>query len=233
MSGTATDPYSGFGSQYGYYSDTETGLQLLGYRYYDPAEGRFVNRDRTEYGGGVNLYGYAANGPTAGDDPDGQCWVFVRGNNSHLGHMYYIPGPCPPQHAGSKPPVPVDPGWPGYSGQRGHQDPSQETEPGNGPIPRGRYGLVPPGKKHPGRIPIVGGNTHCTRGDFQCHGPWMPNEPDGGRKYKYPMRGPGAPRDPHLRGRGHSDGCIVLPNSALRAIRHNLKTLGGNQLVVY
>ncbi|MDE2206236.1 MAG: hypothetical protein KGK12_06310, partial [Armatimonadetes bacterium] len=45
ISGTPTDPYSGFGAQYGTYSDTETGLQLLGYRYYDPAQGRFVNRD--------------------------------------------------------------------------------------------------------------------------------------------------------------------------------------------
>ncbi|MDE2127875.1 MAG: RHS repeat-associated core domain-containing protein [Armatimonadetes bacterium] len=63
MSGTATDPYSGFGSQYGYYSDSETGLQLLGYRYYDPAEGRFVNRDPIGMAGGVNVYGYVRNDP--------------------------------------------------------------------------------------------------------------------------------------------------------------------------
>ncbi|MDE2127836.1 MAG: RHS repeat-associated core domain-containing protein [Armatimonadetes bacterium] len=71
ISGTATDPYSGLGSQYGYYSDTETGLQLLGYRYYDPAEGRFVNRDPIGMAGGVNVYGYVANDAGNLADPDG------------------------------------------------------------------------------------------------------------------------------------------------------------------
>src|SRR5581483_10622411 len=31
------EPYSGFGGQAGYLTDWETGLQLLGYRYYDPS----------------------------------------------------------------------------------------------------------------------------------------------------------------------------------------------------
>ncbi|MDE2127659.1 MAG: RHS repeat-associated core domain-containing protein, partial [Armatimonadetes bacterium] len=69
ISGTATDPYSGLGSQYGYYSDTETGLQLLGDRYYDPAEARFVNRDPIGMAGGVNVYGYVGN--DAGNAFDG------------------------------------------------------------------------------------------------------------------------------------------------------------------
>ena len=35
----------GFGGQYGYYTDPEYGLILLGARYYDPGVGRFLNRD--------------------------------------------------------------------------------------------------------------------------------------------------------------------------------------------
>ncbi len=35
----------GFGGQFGYYTNFETGLLCLTHRYYDPATGRFVNRD--------------------------------------------------------------------------------------------------------------------------------------------------------------------------------------------
>ena len=38
------DP-SGFGGQFGCYTDTETGLLCLTHRYYDPGTGKFVNRD--------------------------------------------------------------------------------------------------------------------------------------------------------------------------------------------
>jgi hypothetical protein len=38
-------------------------LVLLGQRYYDPTQGRFLNRDPLGYGGGMNLYAYC------GDDP--------------------------------------------------------------------------------------------------------------------------------------------------------------------
>src|SRR5579884_1868676 len=67
----STDPYSGYGSQAGYYTDWETGLCLLGHRYYDPATGRFLTRDPMGYAGGINLYGYVGNGPLAGMDPTG------------------------------------------------------------------------------------------------------------------------------------------------------------------
>ncbi len=69
---SSTDPYSGYGAQWGYYFDSETGLQLLGLRYYDSGTGRFVNRDPIDYDGGMNLYGYAANSPTILVDPSGQ-----------------------------------------------------------------------------------------------------------------------------------------------------------------
>jgi len=93
-SGSSNDPYSGFESQYGYYTDSETGLALCTYRYYDPANGRFINRDPISYNGGINLYGYVHNNPVGvhdylglnpnggdpkppgcGDDPNNPCWV--------------------------------------------------------------------------------------------------------------------------------------------------------------
>ncbi len=66
-----TDPYAGFGSGYGYYADAETGLSLLGHRYYDTGTGRFINRDPIGYEGGANLYAYVDNNPVDGTDPNG------------------------------------------------------------------------------------------------------------------------------------------------------------------
>ncbi len=68
---TSGDPFGGFGAQYGYCSDFETGLQLLGMRYYDTMTGRFVTRDPIGYEGGVNLNAYGGNNPVGNVDPDG------------------------------------------------------------------------------------------------------------------------------------------------------------------
>ena len=46
----------GYGAQWGYYTDVETGLLLLTNRYYDPGTGRFLNRDPIGSAGGLNLY---------------------------------------------------------------------------------------------------------------------------------------------------------------------------------
>ena len=43
-SASSSDPYQGFGAQWGYYYDSVTGVSLLGHRYYDPAYARFLNR---------------------------------------------------------------------------------------------------------------------------------------------------------------------------------------------
>jgi len=43
----------------------------LGWRYYDPAGGRFLQRDPIGIGGGFNVYAYVMNRPTRGADPLG------------------------------------------------------------------------------------------------------------------------------------------------------------------
>jgi RHS repeat-associated protein len=68
---TDSDPFSGYGGQAGYVTDWETGLQLCGFRYYDAAAGRWINRDPIGYAGGINLYGYVGNNPINFADPSG------------------------------------------------------------------------------------------------------------------------------------------------------------------
>ena len=67
----STDPYSGYGAEHGYYTDSETGLELCSMRFYDPVNGRFINRDPASYGGGINLYNYTHNNATGFTDPSG------------------------------------------------------------------------------------------------------------------------------------------------------------------
>ncbi|HEX4561997.1 MAG TPA: RHS repeat-associated core domain-containing protein, partial [Gemmatimonadales bacterium] len=51
--------------------DGETGWYFFRARYYDPNVRRFVQEDPIGYGGGGNLYAYAAGGPLAARDPSG------------------------------------------------------------------------------------------------------------------------------------------------------------------
>ena len=50
------------------YTDMETGLFYFGHRYYDPRQGRFINRDPIEEEGGINLYRFVGNNPGNGLD---------------------------------------------------------------------------------------------------------------------------------------------------------------------
>jgi RHS repeat-associated protein len=70
ISGTPSDPF-GYNAQSGYYLDRETGLYLCEHRFYDPANGRWLNRDPIGYVGGTNLYGYCAGGPAGSVDVTG------------------------------------------------------------------------------------------------------------------------------------------------------------------
>ena len=90
--GNPGDPF-GFGGQYGYYTDVETGFVLMTHRYYDPGTGRFINRDPMLYNNNVNLYGYVANRPTLLIDPSGYgsalchalCWGIAGGVGAAVG----------------------------------------------------------------------------------------------------------------------------------------------------
>lgn len=55
----------------GQYADTETGLYYNGYRYYDPATGRYTTPDPLGLIGGENLYSYVNQQPNQYFDPQG------------------------------------------------------------------------------------------------------------------------------------------------------------------
>ncbi|MDK3155841.1 RHS repeat-associated core domain-containing protein [Kamptonema cortianum] len=61
--------HSGYGGKFGYQDDTDSGLKLLGHRYYDSSTGRFLTRDPIK--DGRNWYGYCENAPVRRFDPDG------------------------------------------------------------------------------------------------------------------------------------------------------------------
>ncbi len=103
-SGTPQGPF-GFAGGCGYQEDADSGLKLLGHRYYDPSTGRFLTRDPVK--DGRNWYGYAGNKPTIAVDPDGHLLVcLVVGMMLLLGLALAEPADAP---LPTKPP-PVDPG---------------------------------------------------------------------------------------------------------------------------
>ncbi len=51
-----------FSGQFGAQTD-ETGLVLMGFRYYAPRTGRFLTKDPIGTAGGLNLYAYCGNDP--------------------------------------------------------------------------------------------------------------------------------------------------------------------------
>ena len=84
----------------GYRFDPETQLYYVRNRTYNPALGRWIQRDPIGYAGGVNLYGYAESAPVGKVDssvlaaalPGVQRPVFARKGSKHLmpGGRYYI-----------------------------------------------------------------------------------------------------------------------------------------------
>ncbi len=67
-SGTPRGPF-GFAGSSGYQEDGDSGLKLLGHRYYDPSTGRFLTRDTAK--DGRNWYAYCANSPLRNLDASG------------------------------------------------------------------------------------------------------------------------------------------------------------------
>ncbi|BBO24343.1 conserved hypothetical protein [Candidatus Nitrosymbiomonas proteolyticus] len=68
-SGSTPTPF-GFAGAWGYQEDSDSGLKLLGHRYYDPSTGRFLTRDPIK--DGRNWYSYCEGNPVAGVDDCGQ-----------------------------------------------------------------------------------------------------------------------------------------------------------------
>ena len=59
----------GFGGGNGCQTDTDIQFVLMGHRYYDSRQGRFLSQDPA--GAGTNWYSYAGNNPVNNTDPTG------------------------------------------------------------------------------------------------------------------------------------------------------------------
>jgi RHS repeat-associated protein len=77
-SGSTANPYR-YAGDWGYYHDGQSGLMLLGARYYDAGVGRFITQDPIR--DGLNWYGYVEGNPVNTVDPWG-----LQGGGHH-----YIP----------------------------------------------------------------------------------------------------------------------------------------------
>ena len=86
-SGSTSTPF-GFVAGNGYQTDADSGLMLLGHRYYDPSTGRFLTRDPAR--AGRNWTSYASNNPlrfidsTGLDDGDGPWLEFGKWVDNHI-----------------------------------------------------------------------------------------------------------------------------------------------------
>jgi RHS repeat-associated protein len=65
-----TAPFQ-FVGKAGYYNDNDSGMNLLGHRYYMSALGRFLTQDPSGHEAGLNLYQYADDNPLVHVDPSG------------------------------------------------------------------------------------------------------------------------------------------------------------------
>ena len=77
----------GWKGQSGAYRDSESGLFLMGARYYSPALGRFVGRDPIAFAGGINVYGYCGGDPINYSDPSGLSGVQGLGTTVSEGEV--------------------------------------------------------------------------------------------------------------------------------------------------
>ena len=67
--GTWSGPFQ-YGGPFGYQTDSDSGLKLLGHRYYDASTGRFLSRDPIK--DGRNWLAYCNSNPISFLDPDGR-----------------------------------------------------------------------------------------------------------------------------------------------------------------
>ncbi len=71
---TGGSHYYGYAGAWGYEKEDLPFLHV-GHRYYDPAIGRFLQRDPIGIEGGLNAYAYVFNRPTISVDPTGKSFV--------------------------------------------------------------------------------------------------------------------------------------------------------------
>lgn len=76
----------GFAGAAGYQTDADTGLMLLGNRYYDPSIGRFLSPDKVYDGN--NWYAYCGNDPLTRTDPTGNLYQDSPTNHTSEGEMH-------------------------------------------------------------------------------------------------------------------------------------------------
>jgi len=69
------------------YQDDETDQYYYGFRYYDPEDGRWLNRDPLEESGGLNLYTFVLNSPTRYVDRDGLD-IWIEGPNQREPNLH-------------------------------------------------------------------------------------------------------------------------------------------------
>jgi RHS repeat-associated protein len=107
INGTWSGPF-GYAGGFGYQQDADSGLMLLGHRYYDPSTGRFLTRDPIKDGRNWYSYGGGDGAPTGFVDPTGLQSHQIRDRHGRpLGHPGYgLPpgmGPVPTPRTGPRP----------------------------------------------------------------------------------------------------------------------------------
>lgn len=85
-----------YGGAYGYQTDPDHGLKLLGHRYYEADTGRFLTRDPIK--DGRNWYGYCENGPVGAVDSDGLNKYVVIGDTGYMIRIDTHQQPMPNAH---------------------------------------------------------------------------------------------------------------------------------------
>jgi len=104
-SGSLSNPYQYVGEE-GYYTEEDTGLQLLGQRWYDAEVGRFISRDPI-FSSPIflmnleNLYSFASNNPTNEVDPSGLHSYIREVVFTKMPDFSSIKDPCDSFHIGT------------------------------------------------------------------------------------------------------------------------------------
>jgi RHS repeat-associated protein len=78
-SGTWKGPFA-YGGPFGYQSDSDSGLMLLGHRYYDSSTGRFLTKDPIK--SGRNWHTYCGGNPLRFADPLGHFTIYAGGGGA-------------------------------------------------------------------------------------------------------------------------------------------------------